>query len=104
VAAIRRTFFATRQGTVKKTALNEFSNVRKGGIIAIGIDPGDTLIEVKLTRGSIVESDEVKDAGDDVVLITRDGMSIRFNESDVRSMAVRPPACAASIWKKTTRL
>ena len=45
-------FFATQQGTVKKTSLNEFSNVRKGGIIAIGIDQGDTLIEVKLTRGS----------------------------------------------------
>jgi DNA gyrase subunit A len=79
-------FFATKQGTVKKTSLNEFSNVRKGGIIAIGIDPGDTLIEVKLTRGSIIEKDEVKDPGDGVVLITRDGMSIHFNESDVRSM------------------
>jgi len=79
-------FFATKQGTVKKTSLNEFSNVRKGGIIAIGIDPGDTLIEVKLTRGSIIEKDEVKDSGDGVVLITRDGMSIHFNESDVRSM------------------
>jgi DNA gyrase subunit A len=79
-------FFATKQGTVKKTSLNEFSNVRKGGIIAIGIDPGDTLIEVKLTRGSIIEKDEIKDPGDGVVLITRDGMSIHFNESDVRSM------------------
>src|SRR5437867_344129 len=38
-------FFATRQGTVKKTALEEFANVRKGGIIAIGIEPGDTLID-----------------------------------------------------------
>ena len=79
-------FFATQQGTVKKTSLNEFANVRKGGIIAIGIDPGDTLIEVKLTRGSIVENSDVKDPGDDVVLITKDGMSIRFSESDVRSM------------------
>ena len=79
-------FFATQQGTVKKTSLNEFSNVRKGGIIAITIDPGDTLIEVKLTRGSIVENNDVKDPGDDVVLITKDGMSIRFSESDVRSM------------------
>jgi DNA gyrase subunit A len=68
-------FFATKQGTVKKTSLNEFSNVRKGGIIAIGIDPGDTLIDVKLTTGL-----------DDVVLITRDGMSIRFSEENVRSM------------------
>jgi DNA gyrase subunit A len=79
-------FFATKQGTVKKTSLNEFTNVRKGGIIAITIDPGDTLIDVKLTRGSIIEKDEVKDPGDGVVLITRDGMSIHFNESDVRSM------------------
>ncbi|HEY4952428.1 MAG TPA: DNA gyrase subunit A, partial [Verrucomicrobiae bacterium] len=67
-------FFATQQGTVKKTSLNEFSNVRKGGIIAIGIDSGDTLIEVKLTRGSTGEGDP----GDDVVLITKEGMSIRF--------------------------
>ena len=79
-------FFATQQGTVKKTSLNEFTNVRKGGIIAISIDQGDALIEVKLTRGSIVENNEVKDPGDDVVLITKDGMSIRFSEADVRSM------------------
>jgi DNA gyrase subunit A len=79
-------FFATKQGTVKKTSLNEFTNVRKGGIIAITIEPGDTLIDVKLTRGSIIEKEEVKDPGDGVVLITRDGMSIHFNESDVRSM------------------
>src|SRR4051812_22624990 len=45
-------FFATQQGTVKKTSLNEFANVRKGGIIAITIDSGDRLIDVKLTRGS----------------------------------------------------
>ena len=79
-------FFATQQGTVKKTLLDEFANVRKGGIIAISIEPGDTLIDVKLTRGSVVENDEVKDPGDGVVLITKGGMSIRFNESDVRSM------------------
>ncbi len=75
-------FFATQQGTVKKTSLNEFSNVRKGGIIAIGIDPGDTLIDVKLTRGSTGNGDD----GDDVVLISKEGMSIRFHETDVRSM------------------
>ena len=79
-------FFATRQGTVKKTSLNEFANVRKDGINAISIEPGDALIEVKLTRGSRVEQDEAQDPGDDVVLITHDGMSIRFSESDVRSM------------------
>jgi DNA gyrase subunit A len=79
-------FFTTRLGTVKKTSLNEFANVRKGGIIAITVEPGDMLIDVKLTRGSLVENNDVKDPGDGVVLITRDGMSIRFNESDVRSM------------------
>jgi DNA gyrase subunit A len=68
-------FFATRQGTVKKTALEEFAHVHKGGINAIGIEPGDALIEVKLTSGK-----------DQVVLITRGGMSIRFSEEDVRSM------------------
>ncbi|MSU59538.1 MAG: DNA gyrase subunit A [Pedosphaera sp.] len=75
-------FFATQQGTVKKTSLSDYANVRKGGIIAITIDQGDSLIDVKLTRGSTGESD----LGDDVVLITKDGMSIRFSESDVRSM------------------
>jgi len=75
-------FFATQQGTVKKTSLSDFANVRKGGIIAIGIEPDDTLIDVKLTRGSSGENDP----GDDVVLITKDGMSIRFHETDVRSM------------------
>src|SRR5438094_4010603 len=73
-------FFATKRGTVKKTALEEFANIRKGGIIAIGIEPGDFLIDVKLTAGQ-----------NEVVLITRDGMSIRFSEEDVRSMG-RPAA------------
>src|SRR5580658_9126848 len=67
--------FATRQGTVKKTSLADFGNVRKGGIIAIGIDSGDTLIDVKLTGGN-----------DEVVLITSEGMSIRFSEEEVRVM------------------
>ena len=75
-------FFATQQGTVKKTSLSDFANVRTGGIIAITIDAADTLIDVKQTHGST----EGGEAGDDVVLITRAGMSIRFSESDVRSM------------------
>jgi DNA gyrase subunit A len=79
-------FFATRLGTVKKTALSDFGNVRKDGKIAIGIAAGDALIEVRLTRGSVVEGEEVKDPGDDVVLITKAGMSIRFSEAEVRSM------------------
>jgi DNA gyrase subunit A len=74
-------FFATQFGTVKRTALSEFANIRKGGIIAMGIEPGDVLIEVKLTTGH-----------DEVVLITREGQSIRFSEeSDVRAMG-RPAA------------
>ena len=68
-------FFATQWGTVKKTPLEDFGSVRKGGIIAIGIDDGDALIEVKLTTGQ-----------NEVVLITREGQSIRFPEDDVRSM------------------
>jgi DNA gyrase subunit A len=73
-------FFATRKGTVKKTPIADFGNVRKGGIIAIGIDSGDSLIDVKLTSGA-----------DQVVLITHEGMSIRFSEEDVRAMG-RPAA------------
>jgi len=68
-------FFATQQGVVKKTALEEFSNIRKGGIIAIKIEDADTLIDVKMTGGH-----------DEVVLITHGGMSIRFKEEDARPM------------------
>ena len=83
-------FFATQQGTVKKTALEEFSNIRKGGIIAIGIEQGDTLISVKLTTGH-----------NEVVLITREGMSIRFSEEDVRSMG-RPAGGVRGITLEKT--
>ena len=68
-------FFTTQQGTVKKTPLSDFANIHKGGLIAITIDEGDKLIDVKLTTGN-----------DQVVLITGGGMSIRFLETDVRSM------------------
>jgi DNA gyrase subunit A len=68
-------FFATRNGIVKKTALEDFANVRKGGIVAIKIEDGDTLIDAKLTSGH-----------DEVVLITYEGMSIRFKEEDARPM------------------
>ena len=83
-------FFATQQGTVKKTAIGEFSNMRKGGIIAIGIEPGDALIAVKLTNGH-----------DEVVLITREGQSIRFSEEDVRSMG-RPAGGVRGITLEKT--
>ncbi|XOV73472.1 MAG: DNA gyrase subunit A [Verrucomicrobiota bacterium] len=67
--------FATENGTVKKTELSAFKNHRKGGIKAINILDEDRLIEVKLTSGD-----------NEVVLITSNGKSIRFLESDARSM------------------
>ncbi|MCI0704292.1 MAG: DNA gyrase subunit A [Planctomycetia bacterium] len=66
---------ATRQGTVKKTELMAYSNVRQGGIIGITLEEGDELIQVVLTR-----------PGDEIVLSTRKGMAIRFRESNVRAM------------------
>ncbi|HXF48290.1 MAG TPA: DNA gyrase C-terminal beta-propeller domain-containing protein, partial [Verrucomicrobiae bacterium] len=65
----------TRQGTIKKTVLSAFSNPRKGGIIAIGIDKGDQLIDAALTDGQ-----------SEIVLATRQGMAIRFHEEKVRDM------------------
>src|SRR5204863_218357 len=65
--------FATRSGIVKKSNLSDFKNIRKGGIIAIQIEEGDRLIDCKLTTGL-----------NEIVLITKDGMSIRFNEEELR--------------------
>jgi DNA gyrase subunit A len=65
--------FATKSGIVKKTNLGEFRNIRKGGIIAIQIEQGDELIDCKLTTGT-----------NEIVLVTKDGMSIRFNEEEMR--------------------
>ena len=64
---------ATRKGIVKKTNLSDYKNFRRGGIIGINIDDDDTLIGVKLTGGD-----------DDLCMITRHGMSIRFKETDLR--------------------
>ncbi|HEY1381910.1 MAG TPA: DNA gyrase subunit A [Gemmataceae bacterium] len=66
---------ATRNGTVKKTSLEQYSRPRAGGIIGISLDEGDDLIGVVLTR-----------PGDEVMLSTRNGMAIRFAESDARAM------------------
>ncbi len=68
-------FFSTRNGTVKKTPLSDYSNVRTTGIKAIKIDDGDQLMDVQITSGT-----------NDIVLATRHGQSVRFHESDVRSM------------------
>ena len=63
----------THNGVVKKTNLNNYRNYRKGGTIGINIEKGDQLIAAKLTSGE-----------DDLVMITRNGMSIRFKETDLR--------------------
>ncbi|HEY7028335.1 MAG TPA: DNA gyrase subunit A [Gemmatimonadales bacterium] len=67
--------FATRLGTVKKTVLSAYGNVRSTGINAINIEEGDELIDVQLC-----------DEASDIVLATADGMSIRFHQGDVREM------------------
>ena len=71
----RYLMFATRGGTVKKTVLSAYGNVRSTGINAINIEDADELIDVQIT-----------DASNDIVLATRYGMSIRFQEKDVREM------------------
>jgi DNA gyrase subunit A len=68
-------FFATKQGIVKKTPIEDYINIRKGGLIAVNLREDDTLIDVKLTDGN-----------EEVIMGTAQGMSIRFPESDVRSM------------------
>jgi DNA gyrase subunit A len=65
----------TRKGVVKKTALSAFSNPRAGGIIAMGVEEGDAVIAAEVTEGSA-----------EVFIGTRDGMAIRFPETDVRPM------------------
>lgn len=65
----------TRHGVIKRTEYNAYMNVRKSGLIAINLDEGDELAWVKITGGS-----------DDIILATENGMSIRFNEQDARSM------------------
>ena len=67
--------FCTRNGTVKKTALGEYSNVRVTGVKGIKIEEGDALIDVQVTSGT-----------NDIVLATRHGLSVRFHEQDARPM------------------
>ena len=66
---------ATRKGIIKKTKISAFSHPRRGGIIAISLDEGDTLIDARLTDGT-----------NDIVLAKSGGKAIRFHEHDVRSM------------------
>ena len=67
--------FATQKGVVKKTALSAYGNILRRGIIAINLDEGDSLIAVECTTGN-----------DHVILATKSGLAIRFEESDVRAM------------------
>jgi DNA gyrase subunit A len=67
--------FVTRKGIVKRTELEQFSNVRAAGIIALGIEEGDALVSAKLTDGT-----------KHLLLATKSGIAIRFEEGDVRSM------------------
>ncbi|MCR4617686.1 MAG: DNA gyrase subunit A [Lachnospiraceae bacterium] len=69
----RNFFMVTKNGTVKKTLLSDFANVRKNGLIAINLVDGDKLIEVKCTT-----------AESEIFLVTKQGMCIRFHETDVR--------------------
>ena len=78
-------FFATRNGKVKKTSLSQFKNFRKDGIIAIKLDEGNDLVEVKLTSGD-----------DDVCLVTSAGYCVRTSEANIRPMG-RPSAGVAGI-------
>jgi DNA gyrase subunit A len=80
-------FMATALGTVKKTPLDEFSNPRKAGIIAVDLDEGDHLIGAALTDGK-----------HDVMLFSDGGKAVRFDEDDVRPWAARRAACAAWRW------
>lgn len=73
--AFKYLFMTTENGTIKKTKLEDFENVRRSGLIAIGLEKGDTLGWVRPTTG-----------GDDAVLTTSDGQAIRFKETDVRPM------------------
>jgi len=66
---------ATQNGIVKKTKLSAYSNPRRTGVIAVNLDPNDALIGVSMTSGK-----------NHIILGTRDGMTIRFDESKVRSM------------------
>jgi len=71
----RFVFMATARGVVKKTALSDFSNPRRAGIIAVGLDEGDYLVGVALTEGN-----------HDVMLFSDGGKAVRFDENDVRVM------------------
>ena len=74
-AGERNLFFATRQGVVKKTSFHEYDNGRRDGLIALNLRDGDELVRVIETSGN-----------DDIFMVSRKGMTIRFSETEVRAM------------------
>ena len=66
----------TRRGIIKRTLLSEYANIRRTGLIAVGLDEGDELVEVRLTEGDM-----------DLIVATRQGKAIRFREGDVRLLS-----------------
>ena len=94
---------ATKQGVIKKTELSAYSNPRQGGIIALSLDGGDKLIGVQLTDGQR-----------EILLGTRQGITIRFKEEEVRADGPDGPWCQgdyarrratrSSAWKPSRRI
>jgi DNA gyrase subunit A len=81
--------FGTKGGTVKKTALSAYANIRQSGIIAINLEEGDSLIAVEITSGK-----------DHVILGTKSGLAIRFDESDVRAMGRQAGGVTGARFKR----
>nr|BFD30623.1 DNA gyrase subunit A [Pigmentibacter ruber] len=71
----RHILMVTKQGTIKKTELSSFSNIRAGGLRAVTLEDGDTLVSVKITSGT-----------NEIIIATANGQAVRFDEDDVRSM------------------
>ena len=82
-AGERFLFFATRKGTVKKTAFDAYNSSRRDGLIAINLNEDDELVRVIETSGT-----------DDIFMVAKSGMTIRFNEGDVRAMGAQRPVFA----------
>ncbi len=85
-------FLTTKMGTVKKTALAEFENIRRSGILAIKLEKGDESVWSKLTSGN-----------DDILLVTRNGKSIRFSEKSVRGMGRNTMGVRGILIKKDAK-
>lgn len=85
--------FSTEQGTIKKTPVEDFHNIRNNGIIAIGINPGDNLVGAGYTDGE-----------NDIILITSKGQSIRFKEKDARAMGRTAAGVRGITLKKADRV